>query len=354
MSNFQLFNKLRSSSGYRVTKMIADSASFALVLSVILFVVESVNNSKEQKELVNRLTTVQESLSTRYLGLFPEYIDNINVLLEKAEESRTQKEQIIDTIIIFQDVLYYGVKSESIGFRRMNEHILQLADNGCQVFIAYYDPNSLVFSQMIRESMILPEYFDEFERAFAQLRRDSTAVNESKIDSICQELYAKSVSSRHALYRQRYRDYIKSIPLQESDNALTTLHTNTMCHNLDSIKMHYLVKNKEQNNRSYGKLSRDEYSRVTYSDYKNMFKDFTSEMESFYLKHGENIHLIKLKAHMTMSCWLISSKNRNEAIFAFPSKYASDEIGFYSQDNAIASYIHTMLNGVQAGSIDSK
>ena len=48
-----------------------------------------------------------------------------------------------------------------------------------------------------------------------------------------------------------------------------------------------------------------------------------------------------------MSCWLTKVGDSEKAIFAFPSKYSTDEIGFTSQDKAFSKYIHTMLNGIK-------
>lgn len=48
-----------------------DSASFALFLSVAFFAYEMSEGKRETEEVVNNLMEIQNSLSTRYLGLFP-------------------------------------------------------------------------------------------------------------------------------------------------------------------------------------------------------------------------------------------------------------------------------------------
>jgi hypothetical protein len=44
-----------------------------------------------------------------------------------------------------------------------------------------------------------------------------------------------------------------------------------------------------------------------------------------------------------MSCW----SNGEKVLFAFPGKFAAEEIGFISSDIAILHYIDTMLEGVE-------
>jgi hypothetical protein len=48
-----------------------------------------------------------------------------------------------------------------------------------------------------------------------------------------------------------------------------------------------------------------------------------------------------------MSCWLTKIGKEERAIFAFPSKYSTDEIGFVSQDKAISRYIYKMIVGIK-------
>ena len=58
-----------------------------------------------------------------------------------------------------------------------------------------------------------------------------------------------------------------------------------------------------------------------------------------------------------MSGWLITpvDKKRSVAsILAFPSKYSSDEIGFYSQDELFSAYIMTILQGIRSNVNDNR
>ena len=78
-----------------------------------------------------------------------------------------------------------------------------------------------------------------------------------------------------------------------------------------------------------------------------MYKKLSEIILSYYTKYG--INMVPLNEYLTMSCWLVKKSSRKEvkAVLAFPSKYSTEEIGFYSQDEAFSRYISTMLEGVQ-------
>ena len=99
-----------------------------------------------------------------------------------------------------------------------------------------------------------------------------------------------------------------------------------MCIRIDSIKIFYLRRDEDD---------------ITFADYKAMYKAMSEEVTQLYTKYG--FELIPLNDYLMMSCWLAGDK----IIFAFPSKYNTDEIGFSSQDPAFSKYVRTMLNGVK-------
>ncbi len=88
----------------RIFMWVTNSPIFGLVLMHAIFLFEQYKNSSQQKEIVDNLMYVQKSLSTKYLGLFPDYLDQINEILEGAAPN--------DTVVIFEDVLYYGFTSK--------------------------------------------------------------------------------------------------------------------------------------------------------------------------------------------------------------------------------------------------
>ena len=377
-------DKYRNKKWYRICKVIMDSASFAMVLSVAFFAYEIFEGKKETKEVVDNLVEIQNSLSTKYLGLFPEYINNINVLLEQAI---THQEHVADqdTVIIFQDVLYYGILSDAEGFRNMNKNLLTLAQNGCHVTIAYYDLGSKPFQQMLRDALIAPQYSSarqeyiarhfqqlqafnkererilyapqtvEYQNAMMQMVNDyfpdicaqlvgnqpievrrkiitRTLSNYDYIDSLACERYFDStkVVHRDKLFERRAA-YLRHIPHDTNLSDSITLQVNHMCQCLDNIKQHYLDKN---------------FKSIHFCDFQNMYIDMSQTIMELY-SNCPNIELLPLSESLMMSCWLTKIGKEERAIFAFPSKYSTDEIGFVSQDEAISRYIHKMLVGIK-------
>lgn len=377
-------DKYRNKKWYRICKVIMDSASFAMVLSVAFFAYEIFEGKKETKEVVDNLVEIQNSLSTKYLGLFPEYINNINVLLEQAI---THQEHVADqdTVIIFQDVLYYGILSDAEGFRNMNKNLLTLAQNGCHVTIAYYDLGSKPFQQMLMDALIAPQYSSarqeyiarhfqqlqafnkererilyapqtvEYQNAMMQMVNDyfpdlctqlvgnqpievrrkiitRTLSNYDYIDSLACERYFDStkVVHRDKLFERRAA-YLRHIPHDTNLSDSITLQVNHMCQCLDNIKQHYLDKN---------------FKNIHFCDFQNMYIDMSQTIMELY-SNCPNVELLPLSESLMMSCWLTKIGKEERAIFAFPSKYSTDEIGFVSQDEAISRYIHKMLVGIK-------
>lgn len=383
------FTKFKETKAFRISKIIMDSASFALILSVAFFVYELSEGKKETQEVVDNLLEIQNSLSTRYLGLFPEYIYNINVFLEEAiEHQKTSKEQ--DSIIIFEDVLYYGIRSDAEGFHRMNKNLLQLANNGCHITIVHYDVNSRPFKQMVQDALIDEQYLTQYQyfikqhfnnlKVFNQEREQlvfvpnsaeyeeamfkllkkhfpnicneltrSTSINTRKyishalgnynfIDSLACELYFDSTKVTQQQHMQeKIEGYLMPIPIDKEAKDGITLQVNNMCSQLDKIMNTYLNKT---------------YRHITYADFYHMYIDMTKTIVNL-LSTQPNIELIQLNETLMMSCWLTKVGDQERAIFAFPSKYSTDEIGFISQDKAFSKYIHTMLNGIKNSNISS-
>lgn len=362
-------------------RMIIDSATFALLLSIVLFSYEMISSTKETDQIVDNLMEIQNSLSTRYLGLFPEYIDNINNLLNNAIEHQNNAE-MRDSIIIFEDVIYYGIRSDATGFRKMMENLMTLTNNGCHITLAFYDVNSIPFKQMIRDKLIAYEYqkqyrddMNSYRERVRQLRKESGNIDPElsrtefetkwsalinkhfnnyladypqKVDSIyilirniynytlvdsllCEHYYKETCKANSKKFAMNITSLLQPLPQEQNVFDATSLRINQLCRELDNIKRHYLDK---------------PHTDITYFDFYNMYKDFTLAITDL-LKQQPNIELISLKENLMMCCWMSSINGKEQAIFAFPSKYSTDEIGFISQDVAIARYIHTMLKGIR-------
>lgn len=362
-------------------RMILDSATFALLLSVVLFSYDMINSTKETNQIVENLSEIRNSLSTRYLGLFPEYIDSINGLLSDAIEQQN-KNEIRDSVIIFEDVVYYGIRSDAAGFRTMIENLITLSDNGCHITMAYYDINGLPFKQMIRDKLISYEYqkhyreeMDSYRKRVRLLRRESGSIEEdlprqefeaklkilvnkhfddyitnnpqradslsqlmrniynyTLVDSLLsQKYYETTCKASPKLLANMVKGLLQPLPQRPNAVDATSIRVNQLCMELDGIKRRYMSK---------------DHSKISYSDFFNMYKDISCSICDL-LRQQPNIELIPLSESLMMCCWMSSVNGKQEAIFAFPSKYSTDEIGFISQDINIARYIHTMLKGIK-------
>ncbi len=364
-------------------KRIFGSAMFAMLLSVGFFAYEMSSGAEETAKIVENLAEIQNSLSTRYLGLFPQYIGNINKLLDEAIEEHA-KVQDEDSVIICEDVLYYGIRSDVNGFRKMLTNIMTLAQSGCRITIAYYDPDGMPFNMMIENSLISNSYQRNY-RNDIRAYRERVRNLKSSFDSIPQSVtpaqreaytckaideqfdgyYTKNktndigVDSRRLVgklfnyeevrtaIRERYfkasresnpqqlenmrRDLLMPIPQSAQVEDEVACRVNALCSKLDSIKTHYMSK---------------PTSKLAYADINNMYTAITYAIVEMF-REQKNISMIPLREDLMMSCWMSIVNGKETAIFAFPSKYSTDEIGFISQDAAFSKYIQTMLKGMK-------
>lgn len=372
-------SKERIKKGVNKLKLILDSATFALVLSVAFFLYEMTKNSMESKEVVGELVSIKNSLTTRYMGVFPEYISSINNLLGEAVDHQ-KKFDTRDSVVIFQDVLYYGIRSDVHGFKKMMNNLLTLSHYGCHITIAYYEPNATPFKNMIRDKLISYEYqkcyrkdMDDYRKRISQFRRDRSGISKKltydSVEVVISDLINKNFDNYLAnnvvenkrtvienissyryvdsIFRERYYDstrlknptsvintiegHLERIPLYKDEIGDITAKVDNLCKKLDDIEERYLK----------GKVDD-----VSYYDFYNMYKEITIEISNM-LAQNPNVELIPLQETMMMSCWMIDINGLEKAIFAFPSKYSTDEIGFISQDGAFSKYIRTMLNGIK-------
>lgn len=328
MSSF--WQKLKSHKLMRWFRLITESAAFALLLSIIFFTYEMIENMNESKEITDNLIKIQNSLSTKYLGVFPNYLPTINELFAEASKSA------VDSVIIFEDVLYYGIKSKPEDFKQFNKHLLELRHNGSQVIVAYYNPNSIVFHKMVQDGRF-PSYISAMQKEKKQMIDSINSFSHvglkeyAEIDSTLSEKYFQCERNDNPKkFKREVKTYLREIQnLRDNNSNLNHIFdqdVNAMCQNIDSIKKHYLGKDEND---------------IHFTDYKQMYTAITQEIVLLYSKY--NFELIPLNEYLMMSCWLAGDK----IIFAFPSKDNTDEIGFMSQDPAFSNYVKTMLKGVQ-------
>ena len=362
------FERFKNSWFYRSINTVASSAIIGLALTLIFFAYKVYFGKKQFDETVNRLDNISRSLSTRCLGKFPAYISEINDVFSTLQTG--------DTVIIFEDVLYYGIKSEPVGFSHLQQLLLNHARQGGKVIVAYYDnhyqdadfPWQPVFHRMILESRIASKYIPQITTDRYELMKESMknhvrtdSINPqgkterrmmmASIDSIVTEKYFSLTRDNDLDAAQKvvngYMSFLDALNNDESSSIMYDAIVKKLCCDLDSIMHHYFGEN--------GGTKTKKIKDIHFADYKNMYSDITDCIAEYYRYHG--IELIPLNEYLTMSCWLIKPANKKhsvKSILAFPSKYTSDEIGFYSQDELFAEYITTILNGVRGNINEDK
>ena len=305
-----------------IYKFIVILSPFGLILTIAFFMIQT----KESKQLVNNLMRIEQSLSTRHIGIFPDYLHNINKLL--SETSREQEDSA--KIIIFQDVLFYGAFYNGHAFKEMISQLTELSDRGRKIVIAYYDNGQdrrrgQMFREVVRESWMrqqdLGKLSQEKRDLMSSLRNDN--VQRSNVfhlaDSIVNEKY-------FACYRDsEWNEFSKRIEQIRIPFYDETQKDNPLFLRIDNIKNQYLNKS---------------FHAITFADINEMYYQVTEELKVFFGSH--HVQLLPLNNYLTMSCW----SNGEKALFAFPGKFAAEEIGFISSDRAILHYIDTMLEGV--------
>ena len=349
--------KFKRTRFYRIANALASSVFIGFVITILFFAFEMYFGHKQFNETADRLDNISRSLSTRCLGKFPGYIAEINEIFSNLQAG--------DTVIIFEDVLYYGIKSDPVGFCKLQQHLLNHSRQGGKVIVAYYDnhvknanlPWQTTFHRMIIESRIATKYLplipaERHKRLekLAEQNQPQTHVNSQErikmfayIDScVTEEFFRLTCDNDHETAQQVVDGYITFTDVIKKDESTTVLQDaviNNLCNAIDSIMRQYLVKSVDKKKKNIDDIH--------FADYEKMYSDITDCIAECYTYH--RIELLPLNEYLTMSCWLIKPANKSrsvETILAFPSKYSSEEIGFYSQDELFSEYITTILNGV--------
>lgn len=293
---------------------------------------------------IDKLVKIEQSLSTRYLGIFPEYIVEIARLFDDIAPS--------DTIVIFEDVLYYGIKSRPREFRKLHEKLFDHTMNGGSATVAYYnfiksERTPLfkdIFHKMIKEGRISSkyqvamndDYSNEIERLRESIRNIEPRLFQTIDSSLCEKYFSATRNDNREKFKKDVDAYLSKdlVSNIEQNGSAAEYVTNQMCMEIDNVKQRYL---------GNGKSLYD----ITFYDYEMMYREMSKVISKYYKEQG--INMVPLEEYLTMSCWLVQRGNRNgvKTVLAFPSKYSTDEIGFYSQDEAFSRYIGTMLEGVK-------
>ena len=311
------------------TKTLLGSAVFALLITLIMFFIQERENSRQLDKIQSiseNLSYVQNSLTTRYLGTYPSYVGIIETLFnEVLKSSSTQR----DSIVVFEDVLYYGIVSKPSEFIRINDLLIQLAKKGYNITIAFYDTHGRQFSSMIEQEYISPQYFIPMQNDIREVIHNGSRKGVTElIDSIVESYFSTTKNKSFESFTGKFKKYqnLRLVKTAESMPADIDSDIISTCLELDSVTDKY-IRSSNPND-------------IKLSEMKSMYASFSEIMKKLYENNGINV--IPINESLTVSCWMVG----NKAIIGFPSKYASDEIAFISEDNAFNKYIVSILNGI--------
>lgn len=319
------------------------SAAVALIFALICFAFDRYENIVQQQQLdesIAKLDEIEQSLSTRSLGIFPGYIKEIRELFNNINKS--------DTIVIMEDVLYYGFKSKPKEFYEMNKRLLDHAMQGGSVTIAYYNFKEKrvlvamdIFHNMIKNEHIsndnLVRMNKECDSIIKTRRSTGQEIRPDLIRTmeyeLCEKYFKTTVNKDFKSFEASVNAYLSAelIHFGENETSQGAGVAKDMCLELQKTKEKYLKK---------------DLDKITFNDFEMMNREVSVIISEYYEKRG--IKLVPLDEYLTMSCWMVKYGNTTgiKAVLAFPSKYSSDEIGFYSQDDSFAKYISAMMNGI--------
>jgi hypothetical protein len=302
-------------------KMITILAPFGFILSIAFFLVQT----RRSEKLVENLVEIEQSLSTRHIGIFPDYLDEINFLLSETPIKDTTK------VVIFEDVLFYGAFYNGTAFKEMIANLLKLAAQNKRIIIAYYGNSDNIragrmFREVVQESWMRQTDLGKLAQ-YRKILMDSLRMYNDPRSNIYR--IADSIASEK--YFACYRDGDRHQFKERVKNILPSFYDATkndypVFEEIDKIKNNALNK---------------PVHTITFYDMYTMYQQVTDALKTVFKTN--KIKLIPLSDYLVMSCW----SNGEKALFAFPGKFAADEIGFISHDPAILRYIDTMLAGVE-------
>lgn len=399
MANNEFWQKMKASKTMRFLKIISQSATFALFLSILFFGWEMFDNMRESKELTDNLRNIQSALSTRYLGEFPDFLPDINNLYDRANTG--------DSIVILEDVLFYGVTSAPKEFFEASGRLLELADNGSPVMIAYYKPQGLAYNMTVQEWLLSPECYKNFRDTMLLFHHRTVMFHDHKkavIDSCARQRmpkeetdllivrlmskYFTDIVGEEAI-KARAEQFMNEVINPDSISSATMRNAirdeNVMVRNL--LLERYFAKTRDANPKQFMAMvnkyrqptievvdtkgaSRREVETIKmcekmdavrlkylgkedapvdhlkYADFMNMYQEMTDVMQQTYANYP-SITLVPIDDFLSVRSWLVCDKNGDsQAIMAFPSRYSSSEIGFYTTDESTRNYIKTMQKGI--------
>jgi len=269
-----------------------DTTKILTIIGLLLTLVAlgfSIDQYKKAKELT-------DSISTRYIGEFPKHLSDINKMIDKAEKE----------IIIFQDVIGYGIFSQPKEFHKFMTTLVQKNAIPITIKVCIYT------SKLYEETR---EYqFIGFEDAYNYKKlknSDSSAASEMR-----EKLFIKK-KNENKFKKSRYENFVNFF----SKNA------GNLNYDKDSV-IYKIV------------TGLPSYENITY----DVFNDALSKIQNYlflYCKEYLKFSIEPVDRMHVMNCWMIDGK---KAIFGFPINYNADEITFTTNDAHITKYVSDMWN----------
>ena len=250
--------------------------------------------SQEIDTTRHKIDTVLTSVNTRYIGVFPDFINHVNTLLSEAENK----------IIIFEDVLSYGMFScpeqfhETISILRS-----QLYDNKkpMKVYFVIYN------SDLCKEKDV---------EQWLGIRLNIDRLSNEKRE----ERFQKTISGNIAEFQAKYDKFVNYDFSEEKDKV-------SSFEDLQQIKKQNLP---------------DSITFLTYKNFTTTLEEMRKILFSTFEKAGKRrCEIIESPTRHIMHCWLIDNR---QIIYSFPTQDGGvTEIAFRSQDHAIISLINQKL-----------
>ncbi|MDR2064245.1 MAG: hypothetical protein LBP85_00840 [Prevotellaceae bacterium] len=304
----------------RIVKFIESSAILGLLVSLCLTVYERYESSQEADKQYKELEKIRTSISTRNIGIYPNYLSEINALLSDTAYSKPKSE-----IIIFQDILCYGIRSAPEDFQKTVSILLNIAKKS-DITVVIYDINSRTYQKNMQDLLIGIQsgYRDKRNQIMSKLKKEENLQNDSVIRRIADfetcEFYFSNVFHKKNDAQRKWNKFMNTYALNDNSAADSLLLI------IDSIKNTYL---------------NIDIKSVTYKQLYDAYYYINKTIQETY--KNNSIKIITTNEFHSMNCW----RKDDMAILSFPSKYNSDEIGFYSQDPVFIQYIKSMLQGVE-------
>ena len=279
----------------RIKSWIKNSVNLIAVITIVLSVIsisltwhEANKETKKLEEQTSQLEKITSTLPTRCIGRFPYFISDINDLLENVISENFSKE---NNIVIFQDVLTYGLYSNPKEYERLVSNLLKLRSRRYKVSI-------FVYNDELKDKNRLVQFCNRMSDDVFHMQE------EEKCNLLQKELVKDSI----------YNTFIE-YPFGDNDGNILYELRNIR----DDLR--------EVPSLTYGKFFEmlDEMENIIHNDV-------------FSTEKYDNFNIIECKVKFNVHCW----SNGKNTIFSLPRCYEADEIGFITRDADFLDYIQTM------------